>query len=265
MLEVPRALGCEISFIKRRPDPYRIDVRELREKLEKGADLLVLQNHNNPSGKAIQGPDLIDIAKACADNGVPVLCDEVYRDFALSPSEGGLKNPLPSMVQLYEKGITTGSVTKVYGAGGLVTGWMVAGKRTVQRARKAKIMIDPMVSNWGNKVALAILKNRDMVLPGAFAELREKLRLVMTWAKGRDDVHWSEPDGTAIGFLRYEHDLPSLEFCERLYRDYETRAIPGEFFHIEKGVRIGLTRPYEEIKGGLGMLDRFLDDLSKGR
>jgi aspartate/methionine/tyrosine aminotransferase len=103
------------------------------------------------------------------------------------------------------------------------------------------------------------------VLPGAFAELREKLRLVMTWARGRDDVHWSEPDGCAVGFLRYDHDVPSIEFCERMYKEYDTRVIPGEFFHLEKGFRIGLTRSYEEVKGGLGMIDTFLDDLSKGR
>jgi aspartate/methionine/tyrosine aminotransferase len=153
-------------------------------------------------------------------------------------------------------------VTKVYGAGGLVTGWLVAGKRLIQRAKRTKIMIDPMVSNHGNKLALAVLRNRDQVLPDAFTALREKLRLVMTWAKGRDDVTWSEPDGCAVGFLRYEYDVPSLAFCESLYREYETRTIPGEFFRIEKGFRIGLTRPYEEIKGGLGMIDRFLDDLS---
>jgi len=248
--------------VKRRPDDYKFDMRELREKLDAGADLMVIQNHNNPSGKVLETHELKELAKACADRDVPLLCDEVYRDFALSPGEGSMENPVASMVSLYEKGITTSSVTKVYGATGLATGWMIAGKRLVARAKKVKIMTDPMVSNYGNKLALAVLKNRQAVLPKAFSDLREKLLLVKSWASGRSDVKWSDPDGCAVGFLRYDHNIPSLEFCERLHKDYGTRTIPGAFFHIERGFRIGLTKPYQEIKGGLEMIDQMLDDIA---
>ncbi|MDG6224945.1 MAG: aminotransferase class I/II-fold pyridoxal phosphate-dependent enzyme [Candidatus Thermoplasmatota archaeon] len=263
LLEIPKAMGCRISFVNRRPDDYRVDLRELKQKAELGADLLVLQNHNNPSGKALQEHELRDIVKVCSDNDIPILCDEVYRDYALSPGEGErLMNPIPSIVSLYDKGIATSSVTKVYGATGLVTGWMIGAKRVVQRARSIKIMTDPMISNYGNRLALQALKARDHVLPEAFSALREKLRLVSSWARGRKDVHWSAPDACAIGFLRYDHRLSSLDFCRRLYHDHGTRAVPGAFFHAERGLRIGLTAPYEEIRGGLERIDALLDEIA---
>jgi len=262
LLEVPRALGAEISFIKRRPDEFRIDIRELKAKLEEGADLLVLQNHNNPSGRVLQGHELKDIVRTCSEYGTPILCDEVYRDFALSPGEDGrLVNPIPSMARIYDKGITTSSVTKVYGATGLATGWLAGPKRLVARARRIKIMIDPMVSHFGNRMALSILNARDQVLPGTFEDLREKLRLVSQWAKGRSDVHWSHPHGCAVGFLRYDHDIGSIELCERLYKEKGTKVIPGAFFRSEGGFRIGLTAPYETIRGGLEMIDALMDEL----
>ncbi|MGA1821290.1 MAG: aminotransferase class I/II-fold pyridoxal phosphate-dependent enzyme [Thermoplasmatota archaeon] len=263
LIEFPRAMGCRISFIKRRPDDYRFDLRELRTKLEEGIDLLVMQNPNNPTGRAVFREDLAALASLLSEFDVPVLSDEIYRDFTLGPGTGERMEPaVPSMAGMFEKAIVTSSVTKVYGASGLVTGWLIAPRRIANHARKAKSYMVPMVCHMGNRLAYHILRDRDKVLPGAFSELREKLRLVSQWAAGRPDVHWSEPDGCAIGFLRYDHDVPSTEMAAVLYERYDTKVVPGEFFHIEKGFRIGLSRPYDEIKGGLTMIDRCLDDLS---
>lgn len=263
LIEIPRALGCRVSMVKRRPDDYRFDLRELRSKLEAGVDLFVMQNPNNPSGKAVFREDLTTLASLLSEFDVPALSDEVYRDFTLGPGTGDRLEPaVPSMTEIYDKAVVTSSVTKVYGASGLVTGWLIAPRRIANHARKVKSYLVPTVGHLGNRVASEILKDRDRVLPGAFSELRDKLRLVSQWAAGRSDVHWSEPDGCPIGFLRYDHEVPSIEMATALYERYDTRVMPGEFFHIEKGFRIGLSRPYEEIKGGLTMIDSCLDDLS---
>lgn len=262
LIELPKALGCEVHTIKRRPDDYRFDVRELREKIESlSPALFVMQNMNNPSGKALFEPELRDIAKVLSDNQVPVLVDEVYRDFAMSMVDGKLVNAFPSMVELYDRAIVTSSVTKVYGAGGLVSGWLIGPRRIANRARRLKIYTVPMVSHIGGRIAHRILSTRDSVLPQEFARIREKLNLVSTWAKGRSDVHWSEPDGCAVGFLRYDHDIPSVDACERLYADHQVRVVPGEYFHIENGFRLGVAGDYNDLKGGLREIDRFLDSV----
>ncbi|MGA1873779.1 MAG: aminotransferase class I/II-fold pyridoxal phosphate-dependent enzyme [Thermoplasmatota archaeon] len=262
LLELPRAMGCEVRTIKRRPDGYRFDLRELREKIETHSpSLLIMQNMNNPSGKALFEPQLRDLVKVLSDHDLPVLVDEVYRDFAMSERNGEMVNAFPSMVELYDRAIITSSVTKVYGAGGLVAGWMIGPRRIANRARRIKVYTVPMVGHMGGRIAHRILSNRDKVLPGEFARIRDKLNLVSAWASGRKDVHWSDPDGCAVGFLRYDHDIGSLEVCERLYNEHQVRVVPGEYFHIEKGFRLGVAGDYENLKAGLLEIDRFFDSL----
>ena len=62
--------------------------------------------------------------------GVPVLVDEVYRDF-LGPDAG------PVAARYGEDMITTGSLTKVYGLGGLRLGWILARPLWIERMRRA--------------------------------------------------------------------------------------------------------------------------------
>ncbi|MGA1848737.1 MAG: pyridoxal phosphate-dependent aminotransferase [Thermoplasmatota archaeon] len=262
LLELPRSMGCEVATIKRRPDDYRFDLSELDEKL--GAmkpDLFIFQNLNNPTGKALFGEDLREIARVLDSHGTTVLVDEVYRDFAMNQVDGRLENAFPSMVDVYDRAMISSSVTKVYGAGGLMAGWLIGPRRSMNRARRQKIYTVPMVNHMGNRIALEILKRREEVMPRQLSDIREKLNLVSLWAKGRSDVHWSEPDGCAVGFLRYDHDIPSVDACERLYVDHEVRVIPGEFFHQEKGFRLSVSKPYEVVKGALMEIDRFLDSL----
>jgi len=131
----------------------------------------------------------------------------------------------------------------------------------MNRARRLKVYSVPMVSHLGNRIALEVLKKRDEIMPGEFSKLREKLNLISTWADGRNDVHWSEPDGCAVGFLRYDHDIPSEQVCDSLYKDHEVRVVPGEFFHIERGFRMSAAANYDTLKGGLEQIDSFFDKM----
>lgn len=262
LIELPRAMGCTIHTIKRRAPDFLIDIEELKQKTDSlEPDLVVLQNLNNPTGKLLEEHDLEDISRVLQRRNIPVLVDEVYRDFAMSFMDSTPIHAAPSMVQIYDKGIITSSVTKVYGGGGLVTGWMIGPKRTVNKARRMKIYSVPMVNHWGNRVALSILKNRHRVLPDEFEGIRKRSNLVSTWAKGRDDVRWSEPDGCAVGFLTYDHDIDSIDLCEELYKGHDVRVIPGAFFHQEKGFRISLASPYDVIKEALVEIDSLLDGI----
>jgi len=261
LVEIPRAMGAKISFIKRRSPEYKFDLNELEDKLKEGCDLFVMQNLNNPTGRALLEDDLREIASVLDRYGVVVLSDEVYRDFAMSFDNDTPERAFPSMSEVYDRALTTSSVTKVYGAGTLMGGWLVGPKRYINKARRLKIYTTPMVNHIANRMTLEVLKNSSSVLPPYFKEIREKERLISQWAAGRNDVQWSSPDGCAVGFLSYDHDLPSIELCSRLYDEKKVRVIPGEFFHLEKGFRIGMAGDYSVLKGALLAIDELLDSI----
>jgi aspartate/methionine/tyrosine aminotransferase len=264
LIEIPKALGAEVTTIKRRPPQYRFDMEELDQKLSAGCDLFVMQNLNNPTGKALLEPELRAISSLLDRHGVYALSDEVYRDFAMNFTDEECIRVLPSLADVYGKAIATSSVTKVYGAGTLMGGWLVGPKRIVNRVRRLKIYSTPMVNHMANLMTLEVLTNAHKVLPSCFDSIRESEKLVSQWAAGRDDVHWSSPDGCAVGFLHYDHDMPSADLCEMLYEEKEIRVIPGEFFHQEKGFRISLAGDYEKLKEALRRIDSTFDSLKEG-
>lgn len=263
LIEIPKTLGAKVTTIKRRAPDYRFDLSELEERVSSGCDLLVMQNHNNPTGRALMKADLQEIASILDRYKVPVLCDEVYRDYAMTFSSGGSRNAFPSMVELYDRAIVTSSVTKVYGASTLMNGWLIGPKRVINRARSIKIFTVPMVNSIANRIALDLLRNRHKVLPEYFSKIRKKEQLVSQWAAGRDDVHWSSPDGCAVGFLTYDHSIPSIDICDRLYNEKEVRVIPGTFFHNEHGFRISLAADYQILKDALLSMDDLFDTLDE--
>ena len=85
----------------------------------KGAELIFLTNPNNPTGRLLSPEELGDLVKIARGVGAWLLVDEVYAGLEWRHSRP------PSIAGLYEKGITTGSVSKALGLQGLRTGWMI--------------------------------------------------------------------------------------------------------------------------------------------
>ena len=129
LFSVPEALGAQVRLLSlREEDGYLPDVDELRRLVDDSTRLIVLNNPNNPTGALIDEPLLQEIVAVAREHGAWLHGDEVYRMLEHAPG-----STPPSVADLYERGVSTGSMSKSYSLAGLRTGW-VAGSPDAHRA-----------------------------------------------------------------------------------------------------------------------------------
>ena len=96
------------------------DLEELSRLAEGGVKLICLNNPNNPTGALMPEELLKEIIAIARRHNAYILCDEVYRH--LTQEEGYC----PSIVDLYEKGVSVSSMSKVFSLAGVRLGWIAS-------------------------------------------------------------------------------------------------------------------------------------------
>ena len=136
LFSVPASLGADVRVVRlREEDGYLPDVEAIRAATDERTSLIVLNNPNNPTGALIDEPLLREIVEVARERDAWLFCDEVYRKLEHEPG-----STAPSVADLYEKGVSSGSMSKSYSLAGLRTGW-VAGPPEVDPAlpRRARL------------------------------------------------------------------------------------------------------------------------------
>jgi len=88
-------------------------------------------------------------------------------------------------------------------------------------------------------------------------ELRKKMG-----AAGHSRVlHWTPPAAGAICFFSYQYPIDSMDFVDRLIREYSTMIVPGVHFRAERHLRIGFGMEPRILHSGLAAIDRLLTSL----
>lgn len=93
----------------------------------RGAKLVAINNPNNPTGSLMDEAFLREVVAICERAGAWLLCDEVYR--GIDQSEPGTT---VSVADLYERGISTGSMSKAFSMAGVRLGWVVAARGLIE-------------------------------------------------------------------------------------------------------------------------------------
>jgi len=123
--EQPRVL-CEAfhvgrRLIRRRPElQWGIDLGELAALITPKTKVIYLCQPNNPTGATFSEAELTAICDLAARSGIYVISDEIYRGLEWN---GELS---PAVVNLYERGVTTSSVSKTLGMSGTRLGWLAS-------------------------------------------------------------------------------------------------------------------------------------------
>jgi len=259
---VCEALKVQARILRRRPElGWKFDLDELAAMASPRVKLIYLCHPSNPTGAVLDEREMKAVCDIAARTGAYVVSDEIYRGLEW---DGALS---PSVVDCYERGITTSSVSKTLGMSGLRLGWLATRDRAfIERCVSLKYYISlHQQSRLDEVVALAALeptKYRALVKE-TMAAARVNYDVVAEWMARNGVFSWVPPRGGFLSFPRYDLDIASWDLCARLLDPpYRAYLIPGSCYGHESHVRLGLGpgTPAETIRAGLAAVDRFVAD-----
>ncbi len=247
----PEMLGAHrIDWRRKFDDRFRVDSQVLKDLITEKTRLIVLTNLHNPSGILTDQNTLRKIAKIASDHGAYVLVDEIFLDgsFLSQPSSFGIPNV-----------IVTSSTTKIYGLGGLHTGWIVAPAEVAAQCQRVKAHSTGAASFTSELLTARVLSVARVELIKRFQKrAKTNLEYLRKWMNEHTEFfEFVEPDGGIVCFPKYTMEIPSLELCKYLFDTQKILVNPGVYFNLEGCIRLSYGC-YESV------LQNALDALEKG-
>lgn len=253
---IPESFGAQIETLCLKPENgFLPDLGELRAMLRPNTKLICINNPNNPTGSLMDEDMLKEICSIAESVGAWLLCDEVYRGLTQQDTYS------PSVADLYEKGISTASMSKVFSLAGLRFGW-IAGPQSLISAvlhhRDYNTISVGMIDEYFAELALLA---KDKILARNRAIIRENLQILDDWIKHEPRVSYVKPKAGTTAFVKIDTKLSSHEFCERLVKEKGVMFTPGSALHTEGYVRVGYANNKEVLKKGLALTSEFLKEI----
>lgn len=256
-LVLAEAMGVKIrKLVRHEASGWMFDLDELAQMITPATRLIFICNPNNPTGQVVGEADLNRVAELADRVGAYVLTDEVYREMEWD------NQPTPRIACLYERGISTGSVSKVLGLQGLRTGWMIT--------RDRQLLFDSMVLRedtseimniMGEAIAdIALEKNRFATAVRKARQDGEKnLNMIQHFIENCSELSWIRPQAGLIGFCRLNIDTTAEELSQQLMAPpYRTFIMPGSAYGFPHHLRVGAGGgDTGEIARALANLARF--------
>ncbi|MDD4159924.1 MAG: aminotransferase [Synergistaceae bacterium] len=257
LYSLPESFGAKVRRLRTEPEEgFMPDMNKLRSLVKSNTRAIVINTPNNPTGACFGEKLMKEIAEIADKAGAWVVCDEVYRGLE---HEGSYT--VPSIADIYEKGVSTSSMSKVYSLAGLRLGWIAADEAFVRecfRHRDYNIISCGMVDD---ALALIALKNKKKILERNMNILMENKKILTDWVNRTDRISFTVPEAGTTALIRYDHEIESEEFCRRMFEYNGAFVVPGSCFEFEKHFRIGYAPRKEILSEGLNAVSDFLNTL----
>ncbi|PYP88991.1 MAG: aspartate aminotransferase [Blastocatellia bacterium AA13] len=234
------------------------DLDEFESLLSSKTKLIIVCNPNNPTGAILTEAEMDRITEGARRVGAWLLADEVYRG-------AERERPItPSFWGRYEKVIVTAGLSKAYGLPGLRIGWIVGPSEIVTKAWSYHDYTTIGPSALSDRLARVALApdNRRKLLARTREILNNNFPVLRKWVDSYGGMFSVvEPQAGAIAYLRYDLDMESLDFVERLRDQKSVLLVPGEHFHMKNYLRVGFGSQPEHLREALELISSFVSDL----
>lgn len=251
---LPEAFLAEVSLLRLLPEHhYQVSPEQVRALLRPNTKLICLNNPNNPTGSLIDEATLRAIVALAEEVGAYVLCDEVYRGLEQDESI------TPSIVDLYAKGISTSSMSKVFSVAGIRLGWVASHDSAFMdlcREHRDYTMISAGLLD--EQIAALILAHKEPLLARNHRITRENLEILTQWVKATPTVTMVKPKAGTTALLNLEGVTDTTQFCRDLLSATGVFLTPGACFEMDGCVRIGFAGNQAELVSGLEQLSLYL-------
>jgi len=255
---IPESLGAEVRILHLdKNDDYELDLAALARLVDGNTRMISLSNPNNPTGKFFGEAVLRALVGIAAKVGAYVLCDEIYR---------GLDDEyMPSIVDLYEKGISTGSMSKVFSMAGTRVGWIVTRCREAHDILENRRSYDTICDGPLDELLAAVaLEHKDKLLTRSRKIVRTSRALLDTWLATQPHLSCSKTSLGTTAFVYYDFDIGSEELCTDILEKTGVLLCHGDCFEEPHSFRLGYSfGDPQKFSTALGLLGDYFDGLAK--
>ena len=259
LYEVARAAGAQVSLhALREEDGWSLDVDRLIRSFRPETRLVVVNAPHNPTGMLPAEAEWRRLAAACAEAGIRLVADEVYR---FLEHDGAAT--LPAGADLDKRAISIGVMSKSFAMAGLRIGWLATRDRAVlERCARLKDYTTICSSAPSEVLALIGLRARERVLARSREIVGANLVILDDFFdRHADALTWVRPRGGSTAFPRLVPAGPAGpsadRFAERLVEARGVLLLPSSQFGFgDSHVRIGLGRT--DLPEAVAALDGYL-------
>jgi aspartate/methionine/tyrosine aminotransferase len=251
---IPASIGADVRLLRlREENGFLPDMDELRALVGSRAKLIAFSNPNNPAGSLMDEALLGEITEIARRAGAYLLADEVYR--GLNQQGSGTT---ASIADIYEAGISTGSMSKAFSLAGLRLGWLTAPADVITAVSIHRDYNTISVGMIDDYFASLALEAKDAILARSREIVRGNLATLDEWVTAHPLVHYVKPGSGTTALLAYDLDVPSRQLCVDLVQQTGVMLTPGSAMDAEGYLRIGYANNPKILADGLGRLGEFL-------
>ncbi len=260
------SVGAQVKVLKlREENQWKPDPDELRRLMSPKVKLVFINHPNNPTGSVLSDAEMKALCTVVEKYGSYLLSDEIYRGLEW---DGPLS---PSVVNFYERGIVTSSLTKTLGLCGLRLGWIGSRNQEIVDRAFALHRYGVMVNDvMGEHLGTAALE------PATYARLlqegkeigRRNRQIIQDWMASNTLFKWALPGGGFMSFPHFTLPVSSWDLCRRLLAEpYATYLVPGVCYgdEFDAHVRLGFGSLTPSVQAGLAQLDTFAKQVVAGK
>jgi len=258
-----RRMGIKVNWwYLRRDNEWKPDLEELRRLVGPKTKLIYINHPNNPAGSVISKEEMAELCSLASKYGSYILSDEIYRGTEWESDTLG-----PSIVNYYDRGVSTSSLSKVIGATGIRFGWFATRNKQLYDNCFA-IYYDSVLCH--NSIAERI--GERLLEPSRYYQLlkdgkdtaRKNLTGLSEMVERNDQWSMIFPGGAYCCFLGYHTKEPSWNFCERILKKKPkgVALVPGAAFNdqCEYHVRIGFGGKPDIFRPALKLIEEGAAD-----
>jgi len=257
LYSVPRSFGADVRILSLRPEnAFLPDLEELEKHAGDRCRLIVLNNPNNPTGALMNGPFLKEVVRIAERSDAWILCDEVYRGLEHDPLE-----KTPSVVDLYEKAVATGSLSKVFSLAGLRLGWVTGPRNFIRECFSRRDYTTISCGMIDEMLAMRAFSHKDKIRERNLPLVRRNAAILEEWVTREKRLSYVRPRAGTTAFIRYDFPIPSEDFCKGLFDDKGAFIVPGKAFDFEGWFRVGYSCATETLEDGLAAISDYIRSL----
>jgi aspartate/methionine/tyrosine aminotransferase len=249
-------LGVNVRRFQRRfEEAYALNPEEVARHITPKTRLIVLTNLHNPSSALASEDSLRAVGDLARGVGARVLVDEVYLESLHHP-------PAPGSFHLGDHFVSTSSLTKAYGLGGLRCGWILAEPELAEKIWRLNDLFAAMPVHIADLLSVIAIEQIGELGRRADAIVDVNRAALHANLGGHPAIELSIPTVGTTVFPRLRRGDADEFFC--FLRDrYETSVVPGSYFERPQHFRVGLAGDVVMTGEGLARLARALEAYSR--